>query len=81
LRASIFIRLVLTQRIHCPDCIRNPANQCDLKKEADIDMVWEFSVAYGSQIFSAVIILLVGLKGAAWVGGETQHLCETKIWV
>jgi hypothetical protein len=44
-------------------------------------MVWEFSVAYGFQIFSAVLILLVGLKGASWVGGETQHLCETKIWV
>ena len=43
-------------------------------------MVWEFSVAYGFQILGAVLILLAGLKGAAWVGGETQHLCETKIW-
>jgi small conductance mechanosensitive channel len=41
-------------------------------------MVWEFSVAYAFQILSAVLILLVGLKGAAWVGGETKHLCETK---
>ena len=44
-------------------------------------MVWEFSVAYGFQILDAVLISLAGLKGAARVGGETQHLCETKIWV
>lgn len=43
-----------------------------------LDALIEFSVAYGFQIFGAVLILLIGLKLAGWVGGKTQALCEAK---
>jgi small conductance mechanosensitive channel len=43
-----------------------------------IDAVLEFAVAYGFQIFGAVLILLVGLKVAVWTGGKTQRLCEAR---
>ncbi|WP_120497936.1 mechanosensitive ion channel family protein [Kiloniella sp. EL199] len=46
--------------------------------EALIDTIIEFGVAYGFQIFGAIIVLIIGLKIASWVGGKVTVLCLRK---
>ncbi len=46
--------------------------------EALLDKLIEFGVAYGFQIFGAVIVLIIGLKIASWVGGKVSALCLKK---
>lgn len=43
-----------------------------------IDVAVEFGVAYGLQLLGALVILLIGLKVAAWVGARVVRLCERK---
>jgi len=46
--------------------------------EALIDKVIEFGVAYGFQIFGAILVLIIGLKIAGWIGGKVTGLCLRK---
>ncbi|WP_417452582.1 mechanosensitive ion channel family protein [Kiloniella sp.] len=46
--------------------------------EALIDKGIEFGVAYGFQIIGAVIVLIIGLKIAGWIGGKVTGLCLRK---
>ncbi|MEN8258902.1 MAG: mechanosensitive ion channel family protein [Thermodesulfobacteriota bacterium] len=39
-------------------------------------VVLEFLVTYSFQIIGAIIILLIGMKMAAWISGFTARLCE-----
>ena len=43
-----------------------------------IDTAIQFSVAYGFQIVGGVVVLLIGLKVAVWLGGKTEQLCLAK---
>ncbi len=46
--------------------------------EALLEKLIEFSVAYGFQLLGAVIVLLIGLKIASWIGGKVSGLCLKK---
>ncbi|WP_085902381.1 mechanosensitive ion channel family protein [Kiloniella majae] len=46
--------------------------------EALIDKGIEFGVAYGFQIVGAIIVLIIGLKIAGWIGGKVTGLCLRK---
>ncbi|WP_417427668.1 mechanosensitive ion channel family protein [Kiloniella sp.] len=46
--------------------------------EALIDKGIEFGVAYGFQIIGAIIVLIIGLKIAGWIGGKVTGLCLRK---
>lgn len=46
--------------------------------ESLVNTLIEFAVAYGFQIFGAVIFLLIGLKIASWIGGKVSDLCVRK---
>ncbi|KLN62519.1 mechanosensitive ion channel protein MscS [Kiloniella spongiae] len=46
--------------------------------EALINKGIEFGVAYGFQILGAIIVLIIGLKIAGWIGGKVTGLCLRK---
>ncbi|WP_020590734.1 mechanosensitive ion channel family protein [Kiloniella laminariae] len=46
--------------------------------QALLEKLIEFSVAYGFQIIGAVIVLLIGLKVASWLGKKVSGLCLKK---
>ncbi|MFT6581166.1 MAG: mechanosensitive ion channel family protein [Alphaproteobacteria bacterium] len=43
-----------------------------------VDAAIQFAVAYGFQIVGGVIVLLIGLKVAVWLGGKVEQLCLGK---
>ncbi len=43
-----------------------------------VDIAVEFGVTYGLQLLGALVILLIGLKGAKWAGVRVMRLCEHK---
>ncbi len=42
------------------------------------DMLVEFGIEYGFQIFGALVFLLIGLKVASWIGGRVSRILEAK---
>lgn len=46
--------------------------------ESLMDTLIEFGVAYGMQILGAIIVLVIGLKAASWVGVKVSGICLKK---
>ena len=43
-----------------------------------IDVASEFALAYGLQVVGALVILLIGLKFAGFLGRRVVALCESR---
>jgi len=43
-----------------------------------VDMLVEFGIEYGFQILGALVFLLIGLKGASWIGGRVTLMLEKR---
>ena len=46
--------------------------------EALLEQLIQFGVTYGFQILGAIIVLVVGLKVASWIGGKVSGVCLKK---
>ncbi|MFD2204600.1 mechanosensitive ion channel family protein [Kiloniella antarctica] len=46
--------------------------------EALLEQLIQFGVTYGFQILGAIIVLVIGLKIASWIGGKVSGICIKK---